>query len=194
MEVDGPANTVLVSESEAVPVSDDNPYGLALVQRTRALETEADGRQDYDWSTQRTWKVVNRGRPNRHGTPAGYTLVPSASFPALVDRSSPILRRAGVIDHTLWVTPYREDERWPCGEFVNQSRHDTGLAQWTQADRPIADTDIVLWHVFGIHHIPRPEDWPVMPVDTVSFSLKPSGFFDRNPTLDVPPTEGRHCH
>jgi primary-amine oxidase len=194
MEVDGPANTVLVSESEAVPVSDDNPHGLALVQRTRALETEAEGRQDYDWATRRTWKVVNRGRPNRHGTPAGYTLVPSASFPALVDRSSPVLQRAQVIDHTLWVTPYREDERWPCGEFVNQSRHDAGLAQWTQADRPIADTDIVLWHVFGIHHIPRPEDWPVMPVDTVSFSLRPFGFFDRNPTLDVPPTAARHCH
>jgi primary-amine oxidase len=194
MEVDGPANTVLVSESEALPVSDDNPYGLALVQRTRALETEAEGRQDYDWASQRTWKVVNRGRPNRHGTPAGYTLVPSASFPAILDRGSPVLQRAQVVDHTLWVTPYREDERWPCGEFVNQSRHDAGLAQWTLADRPIVDTDIVLWHVFGIHHIPRPEDWPVMPVDTVSFSLRPNGFFDRNPTLDVPPTAARHCH
>ncbi len=61
------------------------------------------------------------------------------------------------------------------------------------ADRSIADTDIVLWHVFGIHHIPRPEDWPVMPVDTVSFSLKPWGFFDRNPALDVPPSPAR-CH
>jgi primary-amine oxidase len=26
-----------------------------------------------------------------------------------------------------------------------------------------------------------------MPVDTVSFWLKPFGFFDRNPALDVPP-------
>ena len=51
----------------------------------------------------------------------------------------------------------------------------------------------MLWHVFGIHHIPRPEDWPVMPVDTVSFSLKPWGFFDRNPALDVPPSPS-HCH
>ena len=45
----------------------------------------------------------------------------------------------------------------------------------------------MLWYVFGIHHITRPEDWPVMPVDTVSFWLKPVGFFDRNPALDVPP-------
>jgi Cu2+-containing amine oxidase len=45
--------------------------------------------------------------------------------------------------------------------------------------------DAVLWYVFGIHHIPRPEDWPVMPVDTVAFWLKPAGLFDRNPALDV---------
>ena len=46
----------------------------------------------------------------------------------------------------------------------------------------------MLWYVFGIHHITRPEEWPVMAVDTVSFWLKPIGFFDRNPALDVPPT------
>jgi primary-amine oxidase len=52
----------------------------------------------------------------------------------------------------------------------------------------------VLWHVFGIHHVPRPEDWPVMPVDVFSFELKPVGFFDRNPALDVPSSVARHCH
>ena len=51
----------------------------------------------------------------------------------------------------------------------------------------------MLWYVFGIHHITRPEDWPVMPSDTVSFMLKPFGFFDRNPALDLPPSGG-HCH
>ena len=111
----------------------------------------------------------------------------------MLDPSSPVLRRAQVIGHTLWVTPFHEDERWPCGEFVVQSEEDTGLAVWTAQDRAIEDTDVVLWYVFGIHHITRPEEWPVMPVDTVSFWLKPVGFFDRNPALDVPPTN-RHCH
>jgi primary-amine oxidase len=36
------------------------------------------------------------------------------------------------------------------------------------------------------HHIPRPEDWPVMPVATIGFALSPVGFFDHNPALDVP--------
>lgn len=68
---------------------------------------------------------------------------------------------------------------------------DTGLARWTAADRSIDNTDVVLWYVFGIHHITRPEDWPVMPVDVVSFWLKPFGFFERNPALDV---AGPHHH
>ena len=102
-----------------------------------------------------------------------------------------MVRRARAIEHTLWVTPYDEDERWPCGEFPNLSAEDSGLPVWTARDRPIENTDVVLWYVFGINHVTRPEDWPVMPVDTVSFWLKPVGFFDRNPALDVPLTGPR---
>jgi primary-amine oxidase len=98
-----------------------------------------------------------------------------------------------VIGHTLWVTPQRDDERWPCGDFPNLSERDSGLPRWTAQNRRIQDADVVLWYVFGIHHITRPEDWPVMPVDTVSFWLRPFGFFDRNPALDVPPSHG-HGH
>ena len=195
LEVDGPSNTVVVGQSEALPISDTNPYGLALVQRQQALTRESEGRQDPDWATQRTWKVVNRNRLNRHGGPTGYTLVSSASLPALFPEGAAVLQRAEAIGSALWVTAFDEEERWPSGEFCNQSRRDAGLPEWIRADRPIADADIVLWHVFGIHHVPRPEDWPVMPVDTVSFALAPSGFFDRNPALDVPPNPmSSHCH
>jgi primary-amine oxidase len=194
LDVDGEINTVYMSESEALPVGPENPYGLALVQRNTPLRTEEEGKQDYDWQTQRSWKVVNENARNGLGTPTAYKLVPGGCFPAMLDPSSPVLERAGVIGHTLWVTPFREDERWPCGEFVNQSEEDTGLTRWTQQNRSIENTDVVLWYVFGIHHITRPEEWPVMPVDTVSFWLKPAGFFDRNPALDVPPTSNGHCH
>ena len=51
----------------------------------------------------------------------------------------------------------------------------------------------MLWYVGGIHHVPRVEDWPVMPSDTVAFWLKPFGFFDRNPALDVAATMSGHC-
>jgi primary-amine oxidase len=55
------------------------------------------------------------------------------------------------------------------------------------------DADVVLWHTFGLTHFPRPEDWPVMPVDYAKFTLKPHGFFGANPTLNVPETTSSHC-
>ena len=43
------------------------------------------------------------------------------------------------------------------------------------------------------HPITRPEDWPVMPAERAGFVLKPAGFFDRNPALDVAPGPSGHC-
>ena len=188
LDVDGPSNTVYACDSRPAAPGGDDPYALGLTVASTPLRTEAEGRQDYDWAAQRSWKVVNDNAANGLGTPVGYKLVPSAAFPPLLDPASPAFQRAQAIGHTLWVTPYREDERWPCGDFPVQAARDTGLPAWTAADRPIENTDVVLWYVFGIHHITRPEDWPVMPADIVSFWLKPFGFFDRNPALDVPPS------
>lgn len=47
--------------------------------------------------------------------------------------------------------------------------------------------DIVLWHAFGVAHVPRVEDFPVMPVEVCGFMLKPDGFFSGNPTIDLAP-------
>jgi primary-amine oxidase len=50
---------------------------------------------------------------------------------------------------------------------------------------------VVVWYTFGSHHVARLEDWPVMPVQYVGFSLQPVGFFDQSPALDVPrPMDG----
>jgi primary-amine oxidase len=200
LDVDGEQNTVYESHTEALPMDAENPHGLALVARNTPLLTELEGIQDHDWASQRSWKVLNNGVRNGLGGPVGYKLVPGASIPAMFDPAAPVLARAGAIAHTVWVTPFSPDERWPCGEFPTQGpvsgvQGGTGLPDWTASDRPIEDVDIVLWYVFGIHHVTRPEDWPVMPADTVSFWLKPFGFFDRNPALDVPPAPGAtSCH
>ena len=186
MDVDGEANTVHMTESEALPMGPGNPDGLGIVQRSTPLRTEEEGKQDYCWETQRAWKVVNENARNGLGTPTAYKLVPGGAFPAMLDPASPVFRRAQAIGHTLWVTPYARDERWPCGEFPVQAEVDAGLPAWTAQNRSIENTDVVLWYVFGLHHVTRPEEWPVMPVDSVSFWLKPVGFFDRNPALDVP--------
>ncbi len=192
LEPDGRTNTVHRSETVADPVGPANPHGLAI----RAVSTplEVEGHDDFRWESQRAWKVVNARSLNGLGTPVAYKLVPGAAIPSFFDPSSPVLQRAQVIGHTVWVTPHDPEERWPAGEFVVQSKDDHGLAEWVQQGRSTADTDVVLWYVFGIHHVTRPEDWPVMPADTISFWLKPFGFFDRNPSLDVEPTATGACH
>ncbi len=192
LDVDGAANTVYEVDSAALPVGPDNPSGLAVVTQATPVTRESEGARDYDWSVQRGWKVANPSTLNAHGAPVSYKLVPTASVPPMLAPETPVRQRAQVIGHQLWVTAHADDERWPCGDYPTQSLNDSGLPVWMAADRPLEDTDVVLWYVFGIHHITRVEDWPVMPVDTVSFWLKPFGFFDRNPALDVAPTP--HCH
>lgn len=58
-------------------------------------------------------------------------------------------------------------------------------------DTSIDNTDIVLWHTFGLTHFPSPEDFPVMPAEPMTVLLRPRNFFDRNPALDVPPSYAR---
>jgi primary-amine oxidase len=197
LDVDGSENTVFEVDAEALPVSEHNPYGLDVVSRVRPVRSEAESARDFNWATQRNWRIVNPNKTNRVGTQVAYKLVPSAAIPPLMDAGSPQYLRAPVIGHTVWVTRCHDDERWPCGDYPTQSSEDTGLTRWIADDESLENTDVVVWHVFGIHHVTRVEDWPIMPADTVSFWLKPWGFFDQNPSIDVPPTvrpDGSHCH
>lgn len=76
---------------------------------------------------------------------------------------------------------------------MNQHAGGAGLPSFVAGDRDLENEDLVVWHTFGLTHFPRPEDWPIMPVDYTGFTLKPNGFFDRNPSLDVPRTTSKHC-
>jgi primary-amine oxidase len=197
LDVDGDGNTVMEVDSAALPVSDENPYGLDLVTRSTPVRSESEAARDYKWESQRSWKVVNPNRTNKMGTPTAYKLVPGACFPAMMEPNTAQYLRAPVIGHPLWVSRHHDDERWPAGAYPAQSLTDDGMSRWLADDEPLENTDVVLWYVFGIHHITRPEEWPVMPVDIVSFWLKPFGFFDQNPAIDVAPSEsmqGEHCH
>jgi primary-amine oxidase len=145
-----------------------------------------------DPAASRTWLIENRSRTNIVGQPVAYKLVPSYTPTMLAHQDAAIFDRATFATKNLWVTPFDPEEMHAAGEFPYQHPGGDGLPKWTAADRPIEDTDVVVWHTFGGTHISRPEDWPVMPVEMVGFTLKPFGFFDRNPALDLaPPTD--HC-
>jgi primary-amine oxidase len=77
--------------------------------------------------------------------------------------------------------------------YPNQHAGGAGLPEYVAGGDSIENEDIVLWHQFGPTHIPRPEDWPVMPVDYSGFLFKPHGFFDVNPALDLPDGTNTSC-
>jgi primary-amine oxidase len=191
-DVDGTANTVYEVDAVAAPEGPDNPFANAFTAEATPLETEQQAQRVVDPSRSRVWKIVNPEVCNRLGEPVGYKLVPASTPTLLASPESSVGRRATFATRNLWVTPYRADERRAAGDYPNQHGGGDGLPRWTAADRPVADTDVVVWHTFGVTHIPRPEDWPVMPVESTGFLLAPVGFFDRNPALDVPPSPG-HC-
>jgi primary-amine oxidase len=103
-----------------------------------------------------------------------------------------IRRRAAFATANLWVTPWAPGEDRAAGDYPNQHDGNDGLPRFVTQDRPVADADVVMWHTYGLTHVARPEDWPVMPTEPVGFSLVPFGFFDRNPALDVAPSAA-HC-
>ncbi len=194
MTVDGTANAVDEVDVARFPVGPDNPYGNAFGRQATRIARESESGRVADGSRGRTWRISSSERTNRLGQPTAYVLRPEDGPTLLADESSSIARRAAFATRHLWVTRYDPDERYPAGEFVNQHPGGGGVPAWTAADRDLDGQDVVLWHTFGVTHVPRPEDWPVMPVDTCGFVLRPHGFFDRYPTLDVPGrTRGSSC-
>jgi primary-amine oxidase len=186
MTVDGVDNAVDEVELERVPVGPDNPYGNAFTRRVTRLARESEGARTADASVGRVWHVVNPARRNRLGEPVGYALWPQGTPLLAADAGAAITRRAAFATRHLWVTRYDPAERYPAGDLPNQHPGGAGLPAWVAADRDIDGCDIVVWHTFGMTHFPRPEDWPVMPVARCGFVLRPVGFFDRNPILDLP--------
>ena len=191
-DIDGTVNTVEEVDAVPLPPGPDNPFGNAWVSQATPLVSERQAQRDIDPGRSRHWRIVNPEVKNRLGQPVGYRLLPGAPPRMLAGPESSAARRAGFARHHLWVTPYRPDERRAAGEFPNLHPGGAGLPEWTAADRSVEASDVVVWYTFGITHVPRPEDWPVMPVEYSGFLLQPFGFFDRNPAIDLAPLD--HCH
>jgi primary-amine oxidase len=191
--IDGRDNSVYEVNGEAVPAGSENPYGNAWVSRSRLLARESEAQRTIDPLAGRYWKVVNPAARNALGEEVAYKLMPGENSLPYFQPGAPALARGGFTTKHFWVTRYDPAERFAAGEYPYQSPGGGGLPAYVQADRPLEGADVVLWYTFGIQHVVRPEEWPVMPVATVGFHLRPLGFFDGNPALDVPPSPA-HCH
>lgn len=188
MQVDGNENSVYEVNVVSEELGKGNPHENAFFAKSTLLETELQAVRDIDLRTARYWKIVNDNVKNELGQSVGYKIVTGENCFPFASENSSLLKRAGFIKHHLWVTPYNEDEMYAAGKYPNQHAGGDGLSVWAEQNRSVANKDIVVWYTMGHTHVPRPEDWPVMPAAYIGFMLKPVSFFHQNPAINIPPT------
>ena len=185
--IDGHANTVVYEEAHPMPINDFNPHGTGYTVSETVVEKS--GGLDTNFDTGRTYKIQNSSSRNPvNGKAASYKIHLPGFQKMLADAGSFHHKRAEFADHNLYVTKYRDGELYAGGKYTNQSRGGTGVRAWANRKDNVVDEDIVVWLQFGLQHIVRIEDFPVMPCEVIKVQLKPVNFFDKNPALDVPPS------
>jgi primary-amine oxidase len=188
VDIDGPGNTPVRQRLAPQPGGGDGARQSLWrvieqeVAEEGSLPGEAHGGVEL-------WRIVNPNLTGGLGQHPGYELRPGHSATSLLADDDYPQRRAGFSAAPLWITAYDPRELYAAGPYPNQSRGGDGLPAYAAQHRPVANADIVLWYTMGFHHVPRPEDWPVMPTMWHSVSLVPHGFFDSNPALDLAPGE-----
>ncbi|KAI9676820.1 MAG: hypothetical protein M1817_006659 [Caeruleum heppii] len=187
--LDGIDNRLVYEEAHAMPRDPNlNPHGVGYTVTETVVE-ESSG-LDLDSERNRVFKIQNAAVRNPvNGKPVGYKIQVPAFQKMLADHDSFHYKRAEFADHSIYVTQHRDEELYSGGKYTNQSRGGTGVRSWADRRDNVKDTDIVLFVQFGMQHIPRVEDFPVMPCEMLKVSFKPVNFFDKNPALDVPPSE-----
>jgi primary-amine oxidase len=178
MDIDGPANSIV--EMNTMPAQQGDK---AIMTMDTPLRSELQAKRQVNQASTRVWRIFNPNAKNALGSPTGYLLIPGENSPPYASPTSWIRKRAGFLDSQLWVTPFDPAQQYPAGNYVYQSKGGEGLPAWTRRNRSLESQDLVLWYTLGITHIPRPEEWPVMPVHEAGFQLAPSGFFRSNPAL-----------
>lgn len=181
-------NQLYETNVEALPVSEDNPHGMQLSAVAKHLKTESEAKRNVSNASSRTWKIINANKTNSFGLPSGYKLLPGNTPALIAHPDSPPGKRASFAKHNLWATPFDKGEQAAAGEYSVMHSGQGGLDELTASNRDISECDLVTWHTFGVTHTPRPEDWPIMPVEYCGFHLIPVGFFEKNPTINLPPS------
>ena len=185
LDVDGASNSLMVDRLKTERLPETNPRRSLWTVQSSVARTESEAQRHSTMSEPEVWRFVNPGVIGAYGSPVGYEIDGHGAM-TLLSPDDYMQRRAGFTNHTLWVTPYNADELFAAGDYPTVSTAGDGLPKWTAANRGVANTDVVAWLTMGFHHVPRPEDWPIMPVAWHSFEIRPVGFFNRNPAIDLP--------
>lgn len=187
-QVDGEKNSVIELNTVVADRGRDNPNNNAFYPEVITFETEMEARRNMNIESARRWRIINEHSKNQMGQPVGYSLEPGENCSPFANDDASVMKRAPFLKKHIHVTQYDPTEMFAPGDYPNQKKGGgpDELSKYAEQNRNIRNEDIVLWYNMGLHHYTRPEDFPVMPTAYIGFKLKPVGFFDRNPALDLP--------
>lgn len=184
-DVDGVKNSV--TEMKVSTLSPEkNPFGNAFTMSERNLQQESEAIRDVNLAESRAWMVMNKNQKNSLGMPTSYMLMPSANSIYYPNFQADSRQRGEFATHHFWATRYKANELYAAGDYPNQGKKGRGLPQYTADNESLDNEDLVVWYTYGVTHIPRPEEWPIMTVHPAGFKIMSWGFFDQNPVLNVP--------
>jgi primary-amine oxidase len=189
LDVDGVNNSLMVDK--LVPYKlPDTALGRKYIwaMKPEMVKTENEAKFDVSLEHPAMWRFENEGVKNSLGQASSFEIMPGETGISLLPSSDWPQKRAAFSEHSLWVTPYDPNERYASGVYPTGSKGEDSLPAWTAQGRNIMNTDIVAWYTMGFHHVPRPEDWPQMPIMWHTFRLAPFHFFIKNPAMDLPMT------
>ncbi len=186
LDVDGQDNSFMIHRLVQKRLPEGSPRKTIWVPEPSIAKNESDAMMDIHLDQPTMWLFVNPSVKGPLGHPTGYEIMAGATAASLMDPDDGVQKVGAFSAHQLWVTPYRPDERYAGGTYPISSKGTDGLAAWAKANRKIENTDIVAWYTMGFHHVPREEDWPVMPVMWHEFVIRPFDFFSQDPVLDLP--------
>jgi primary-amine oxidase len=186
LDVDGQDNSFMVHRLVRKQLPEGSPRKSIWVAEPFIAKNEHDAMMDIHLDKPTMWVFVNPNVKGPLGHAVGYEIMPGVTAASLLDPDDGVQKAGAFSNHQLWVTPYCPDERYAGGTYVIGSKGTDGLATWTKKNRKIENTDIVAWYTLGFHHVPREEDWPVMPTMWHEFTIRPFDFFPQNPVLDLP--------
>ena len=187
LDVDGVNNSLMVDKlvPYELPKTSLGRHWI-WAMKPEMVKTEGDAKLNVSVEHPAMWMFTNESVKNSLGQSASFAIMPGETGISLLPPSEWPQKRAGWSEHNLWVTPYDPTERYASGVYLMGSKGEDSLPQWVKKNRDIMNTDIVAWYTVGFHHVPRPEDWPQMPIMWHTFSLAPFQFLNKNPTMDLP--------
>jgi primary-amine oxidase len=180
LDVDGSSNTLLRDTflpSKAIP-----PRKSLWTLKTESMPTETAIHSHAD--------VIRIANPNtRNGLKQipSYLVSSHHQATSILDSDDWSQKRAGFSSATIWATAYNAKELWAAGDYPNQSKKNLGLPDYVADRQTITNTDLVLWYTMGFRHVTRPEDFPILPTFWHEVTLRPSFFFDMDPSMTFNP-------